>query len=202
MTPKRAVKKTPRHWLRRLNVLLRFARIDPGNLDNGALAKLLDEVFFAVEGNLDPVARKLLRGRFDLIATRPALREAYNGLNGALRGLFDAPPQLGFHMAMLELARQKVEIKVPRVGGTFDAWFGGDDFPSEVYRAFADVLKASAVQRSDFLHCSYCNGLFVPLRKPRKGTPVYCSTKCSTVIGSRNYRKRRAEMRRSRKKPK
>src|SRR5262245_16049865 len=108
MTTKRAVKVTPRHWLRRLNVLLRFARVDPGNLDNGALAKLLDEVFFAVEGNPAPaVVRELLQGRFHQIATRPALREAYNGLNDALRALFDEPPRLGFHTATLELARQK-----------------------------------------------------------------------------------------------
>ena len=202
MVMARTVKETARYWLRRLNVLLGFARVDPWTLSNGALEKLLDQMFFALEGNPGPVARELLRQRFDRIATREALREAHGEIKDALEGLFVKPPQLGFRTATLELTGQKHQIMVPRDGGTFIFSSQSNHFPSQVYDAFYKVLEASGVKPDDFLHCSYCGNLFVPLRKPGKGTPVYCSPKCANVIASRDYRARQVKMRRSGKKPK
>jgi hypothetical protein len=202
MVMARTGKETARYWLRRLNVFLQFARVDPWTLSNGAFERLRDQMFLAVEGHVaNPVARKLVRGHFDLIATRQALREAYDGLNDAIEGLLVIPKTgLAQFVPRFKLVGQELTIFTTNDG--FAVRLDTKHFPSQVYKAFADALEASGVKPSDFLHCSYCNNLFVPLRKPRKGTPVYCSPKCANVIASRDYRARQAEMRERKKKPK
>src|SRR5262249_25453644 len=149
-----------------------------------------DEMLFAVMGNLSPQERQLVGPIFYDIATRKALSEAQRALDHELQRLLSTPTTAG-PLTKIERAKFKIagqELSIGFVRGAFDFRSHIDDFPSQVYRAFFDALKASGVERADFLHCSYCNNLFLPLRKLRKGTPVYCSTKCSTVIGSRNYR--------------
>jgi hypothetical protein len=130
-------------------------------------------------------------------------------------------PTAGPRMVQFKLAGQELTIVTalpPREGedtsvpwrivtglreeDTFVSWFWNNHFPSQVYNVFAEMLKASGVKLSDFLHCSLCGTLFVPLRKPRKGTPNYCSTNCASVVASRNYRTRQAAARLKKKKGK
>src|SRR5262245_4102464 len=108
MTNTRRRRESTKYQLQRLNVLLRFARVDPWKLDNGALGKLLDEMYFAVVGG-DPrseAARDLLRPRFDRHATREALSEAQRGLDRALQVLVKStttgPRQVELKLAGLE----------------------------------------------------------------------------------------------------
>jgi hypothetical protein len=194
MTPKRAVKETARDWLRRLNVLLRFARVDMRKLDDRAFRKLQDEMYFAVDRDPGPPENQVTRTMFDARATREAFSEAQPELARALQRLLVDLTKLG-PLAQFELARFKLageELSIGVIKGAFDFRSHTNHFPSQVYKAFRDALKASGVKPTDFLHCSHCDTVFVPLRKPRKGTPVYCSAKCSTVVGSRNYRARQA----------
>src|SRR4029453_7994811 len=98
-----------KYRLQRLNVLLRFARVDPWKLNDGALGELLDEMYFAVVGG-DPhsaTAAELLRPRFNRQATRKALSEAQRVLDHALQVLLvkstTGPRQVEFKLAGLEL---------------------------------------------------------------------------------------------------
>jgi hypothetical protein len=184
-------------WLRRLNVLLRFAGVNPWKLNNGALEKLKAGMYFAVMGEGSPQEDEVFRPIFDHIATREALDQAHRGLNRALRRLLDTPTTAGpltqFERAKFKLTGQ--ELSIGFVRGAFAFRSHTDHFPSQVYRAFFDALQASGVKPSDILRCSHCGTVFVPLRQPRKGTAVYCSHNCASVIASRNYRARQAEMR-------
>jgi len=193
MTTKRRKGEARKYWVRRLNVLLRFAGLEPWKLNDGALKKLQGEMFFAVIGNLSAQERQLYRAVFDSDATREALGEAQRGLNRALKTLLVTPATMG-PLAQLERVRFKIarqELRIGFVKGNFHFQYHTDHFPSQVYVAFRELLEASGVKLNDFLHCSYCNNLFLPLRKPRKGVPAYCSPKCASVIASRNYRARR-----------
>jgi hypothetical protein len=201
MTEKQTTRQETKYWIGRLNVLLRFDRVDPWTLNNGALEKLVDEMHFAVYGSAlrseEPDVELFRRPHFHSIATREALSEAQRGLDRAIQVLLVKPPgtfKLGgqtVQMATLKLARQTLQIV--RLGGdTFASWSQSDHFPSQVYTAFAEVLKASGRKPSDFLHCSRCGTWFVPLRRPRKGTPTYCSPKCARAVASKHYRARLA----------
>jgi hypothetical protein len=214
MTATQQRRENRKYWLQRLNVLLRFARVDPWKLNDGALEKLLDEIHFAVVGSSrPPVGEQLLRLLFDRQATRKALSEAQHSLDRALQILL-VKPTAGPREVKFKLAGQELTIVTalpPQEGedtsvpwrivtgllkeDIFVSWFWSDHFPSQVYTAFAEMLKASGVKLREFLRCSHCDNLFVPLRKPRKGTPAYCSPGCASVIASRNYRKRQAAAR-------
>jgi hypothetical protein len=198
MTAKQNRSETTRYWLKRLNVLLRFAHVDPWKLNNGALEKLLDEMYFAVGHDPSSLGGQLARVIFDRGATRKALSEAQRGLDRALRRLLVKPTRGLGALFSFKLAGQKLLI-IP-TKEAFDFQFSTDHFPSEVYRAFADALKASGAKQADFLHCAQCDNLFIPLRKPRKGMPTYCSQGCAGIVASRNYRKRQAAARLKKKK--
>jgi hypothetical protein len=185
---------------RRLNVLLRFARVDPWKLNNGAFEKLRDEMFFAVFG--DPTQPVPWSEGLTKRVTRGALGEAQRGLHRALEQLLGEPTAgRTTTVAELKLAESVLRIcTIPTahmnlVPVGFLPVFDSDHFPTYVYHTFGELLQASRVKASDFLHCSLCSTLFIPLRKPRKGTPTYCSPKCAGVVASRNFRKRRAAAR-------
>jgi hypothetical protein len=116
------------------------------------------------------------------VTTRQGVRDAQRGLKKYLDKNEDAN--------LLPLRASTLVINQDADG--FYYTLASPDFPTIVYHMFAHILEASGVRAGDFLHCSYCNSLFIPLRKPRKGTPVYCSHRCAAVVASRNYRARLA----------
>jgi hypothetical protein len=149
-------------------------------------------------GEVSPQEDKVFRPIFDDSATREALSEAQRGLDRMLKRLLVKPATGLSALFKIKLVRQ--ELLIIPTKEAVDFQFTTDHFPSEVYRAFAEAFKASGVKRTDFLHCSQCDDLFIPLRKPRKGTPVYCSHNCASVVASRNYRARQAAARLKKKK--
>jgi hypothetical protein len=186
-------KESVKSSLRRLNVLLRFACVDPWTLSNGALAKLLDEMYAVVVGDPRRADLQYLRPRFDHIATREALSEAQRKLNNALQVLV-IKPTTRLRAVQFQLAARTVSIGTLPGQEVFGTRFQfPQHFPTLVYTAFSDLLNGKKV--SDILRCSHCGNWFVPLRKPREGTSTYCSQKCAGVIASRNYRARQAAVR-------
>jgi hypothetical protein len=189
--------KTPKwwsqHWNQRLNVLLRFAHVDPWTLNDDALEKLRADIAFAVIGL--PIGPQ--RGEpfepFNRMATREALRQAQRGLDRALKLLLVAGRGLP-KTAEFKLAKSTLRIYVTEAHGYFHG-FESEHLATLVYVTLAELLKESNVKPSEILHCSLCDTLFVPLRKPRKGLPIYCSHRCGSVIASRAFRKRQAEAR-------
>src|SRR5262249_11972169 len=201
MMPAQPKSKSARYWLRRLNVLLRFARLDPWKLNDDALKTLLDEIYLTLAG--DPDSQDLesfSRWEFDAIATREALSEAQRKLGGALPHLL-APGELPLRSVQFKLIAEELTI-CSIANNYFWTILKSKHLPSLVYTTFAEVLHASGVKVSDFIHCSHCKNLFVPLREPREGTPTYCSPECASVIASRNYRARKAAARLKKKKGK
>jgi hypothetical protein len=75
--------------------------------------------------------------------------------------------------------------------GRFFYQFRSKDFPTQVFAALTFILFMSDITQGDFLHCANCDTGFVPMRKPRKGTPNYCSRKCANVVMAREYRARK-----------
>ncbi len=65
-----------------------------------------------------------------------------------------------------------------------------DDFATKLVVEFDNLLKWSAVGQENIRHCSNetCKTPFIPLRKPRKGSPAYCSNRCARIVAARNYR--------------
>src|SRR5262249_52966282 len=151
----------------------------------GALKELLDEMYLALVG--DPDRQDLgsfSRWEFDAIATREALSETQRKLDHALQYLL-APGELPLRSVQFKLIGQELTI-CSIANNYFWTILKSKHLPSLVYTVFAKLLDASGVKVSDFMHCSHCNNLFVPLREPPKGTPSYCSPRCAGVIASRN----------------
>ena len=200
MTAEPPTNKHPaKYWIGRLNVLLRFARVDPWKLNDDALRTLVDEIYLALVG--DPDRQDFSRWEFDAIATREALRETQHGLDRMLQHLL-TPGKMSLRSSETFKLRGQ-ELTVCSIGNKF-FWIirKSTHLPSLVYTVFGELLKESGVKVSDFLHCSHCGNLFVPLREPLKGTPSYCSPNCASVIASRNYRARQAAARLKKKKAK
>jgi hypothetical protein len=197
MTPTQPRREFTKYWRRRLTALLRFARVDLGLLDNGALEKLKGEIYFAVMGEVSPPEDQVFRPIFDDSATREALSEAQRGLSRALQRLLvtstTAGPLTQFERARFKLAGQ--ELSIGFVKGAFVVRSHTDHFPSQVYKAFTDILKACGLKPGDFRTCSHCETLFIPLRTPHKGMPTYCSQRCAGIVAARMFRKRQAEAR-------
>src|ERR1700747_1105311 len=98
MTATQYRRKSRKTALQRLNVLLRFARVDPWNLDDGALKKRLGEMHFAVFGGVRPPGGEQLFSRLlrRQLAGK-ALSETQRSLDRALQVLLGkptAPPQV------------------------------------------------------------------------------------------------------------
>jgi hypothetical protein len=173
------------HWVKRLNRLLRFAHQNLGVLNNGAWEDLLDELYEAIFG---AKRNRDAETNFNRIATRESVREAQKGLDGAIRG-DSVDDDITF-----ELAKQTLTIHESKDAGFFFSYHG-EHFPTAVYTAFAHLLAASWVRRSDFRLCANdkCGYPFVPLRKPRKGQPGYCSPKCANRMAAIKYRRSKGE---------
>jgi hypothetical protein len=186
--------KTPKwwskYWNKRLNVLFRFAHVDLGLLDNDAFGKLLNDI-------LDAVGVLPIGPGHTLNVTRETLRKAQRGLDRTLKLLLAGP------MPGLERAKYLPKVKLKLAATTLAIYpteergyshvFGSSHLPTLIYITLAEALKALDVKQEDILHCSHCDTMYVPLRKPRKGTPNYCSQRCAVVIASRMFRKRQAE---------
>ena len=164
-------------WKRRLNALLRFAKVDPWKLTNGDWQTLLDDLYFA----LHSAKRDPEDSTFNRAATREGVRDAYYGLKKQLE------EDDGQQSATLHLAEQDLEIHYSNEIGF---WYGftSRDFPTMIYMTLAHLLHASDLRKSDIIRCSHCESYFVPLRKPREDTPNYCSRKCANVVAARNFR--------------
>ena len=173
-------------WVRRLNILLRFAHDDLALLTNGAWQDLIDQLYFALLGEARDRHRKT---RFDETVNRPSVREAQLGLMRAVD-----PNDIRTDSVDFELAKQTLTIFESEESG-FDAQFDSDHFPTNVYMTFMHLLKASKVRRSDFRLCANdkCGYPFVPLRKPREGEKSFCSKKCRNRVAAIEYRKAHTE---------
>ena len=178
------------NWVRRLNVLFRLAHIDLGLLDNDAFENFLDDLHLALYATERDREEKNPDKNFNQIATRESIREAQRGLDRAIRQE-DSPP------VIFKLAEQELLLYESKEVG-FYSFISCDDLPTLVYMAFRHLLEASDVRRSDFRLCGNekCGYPFVPLRKPREGSPSYCSPRCANLVAMRNYRKRQTEAKR------
>lgn len=173
-------------WIKRLNVLLGLACIDPWRLTDDAWNKLRDHLYWALYG--DPKG-----GRFPGIteeATREAVKAAQEVIRREITALkFAESPRAEFH-----LKNQTVWL-VNTAGGEFDTVFDSRDLQTMIYSMLIRLLEVSDVTRSDILICNRktCGKFFIPLRKPSKGMKSFCAPKCANIVAAREYRKRKAE---------
>ena len=178
-----------RGWIRRLNVLFRFTRVNLGDLDNGKFQNLLDDLHLSLYDTKRD--RQKTNYPFDnRIATREAVGEAQRGL----RSLVDADESPDSRGEKVTLFLEKQELRLGRDETGYWYTFVSRHFPTNLYMLFAYLLDASAVKPSDFRYCSNdeCKLPFVPLRKPPKDAPCYCSPRCANLFASRSYRKRQS----------
>lgn len=202
------ISKTKAALIARLNAFLGFVYTDNlANLTNGAWEEMLDRLYSAMYGTKRDRANRLLR--FNRITVREL-----GGVTKAQATLFQtlgnpaydlgqrtwltAPPPsfaAGNDEMAFELAESKLTIRLLE-GRGFEALMGSEDFPTTVYTAFFNLLQQTGLKsRSDFYNCANekCRRLFVPLRKPHKGKPAYCSPKCTNRVATIAYRQRRGE---------
>src|SRR5215475_7275416 len=147
MMPAQPKTKSARYWLRRLNVLLRFASVDPWKLNDDALKKLLDDIYLALVG--DPDRQELgsfPRWEFNAIATREALSETQRRLDHALQHLL-APGELPLRSVQFKLVGQELTI-CSIANNYFWTILKANHLPSLVYTVFAKLLDASGVKVS------------------------------------------------------
>ena len=111
---------------------------------------------------------------FNKTANRKSVREAQHGLAYAIKQGADEYGDVRF-----DLAKQRMGIGHDEHG--FYYLLESDHLPTTVYGAFAIVLVASCVRRSDVHNCANdkCGRYFVPLRKvPEKKTRVLFNKVC------------------------
>lgn len=189
-------KRWAKEYLTRLNILLRAAYTDLRRLTNGDWDRLIDELYFALS------ATKTERKQPYSAAVKIAVLEALEDLKKRLEVDDDTPEPI---------LRRKLEdvtlvIKRDDERGGFFRWdIDSSDIATYLYFGFADLLQISFVTRHDIRACSNetCNTPFVPLRRPRKDSPAYCSDRCARIVAARNYRaNKKKKMKSKKKKPK
>jgi hypothetical protein len=140
-------KRFPRHaakWIKGLNFLLRFAderQMDLSTLNNGAFEEFLDRLHFEMHGSKRD--RNDSESLFNRLATRDSVRRAQLGLwKWTTQGSETIP-----------LAPQTMTIyHDPDFGFYCD--YRSDDFPTNVYQKFAQLLAISEVKLADFRDCA------------------------------------------------
>jgi hypothetical protein len=182
MTRKASGREKTRIYTERLNFLFRFAELDPWKLDNGAREELLDDLYLAMYDS--PRNRELLKGgEFDRAATPEGVSKGQRSL---ARFIEKGWAELGKTKVLLSAFTEESEF-----AGEYYYRFSSDDFPTLLILAFAHLMSVCEIRQSDFLACANCGITFVPKRKPREGTPNYCSTKCANVVAAKNYREKK-----------
>ena len=187
--------------LARLNKLLGFAGDDLSLLNNGRWQDKLDEVYFAIYAAKRN--RALFLSNFNRIATRESVREAQIGLKKALgdfqRRKTSTPRSRTFltggpETIHLDLAKQQLWFR-ENSDGPIESWHTTEHFPTMVYEALAEASCCRKFKWSDIRKCAddNCDNLFVPLRKPHKGKPAYCSSKCGNRVAALRYRRGKSE---------
>jgi len=163
----------------RLNTLLRFGQTDPWLLTNGKRDELVDDLYFAIYGiKRDPHHEH--GADFAKSTTREGLKRAYEGLKEHL--------VCGDKEHHLEIGPQTLWIRVNPNSQEYYYQFDNNDLRDRVFVTYADALFMAELKEGDIVKCANCRTQFVPLRKPKKGKPSYCSKRCANVIASRNFR--------------
>ena len=169
-----------KRYIPRLNMLFRFAYIDPWKLTNGDREKLLDNLFFALYDV--PRDRQNPLPEFRQGATPEGLAKAQRALREHLEC---QEPRHRFELPDLGL----ILFNDPTRGDFFYR-FSSSNLTTMVAVELAHLLWMSEITPADILRCSHCQTPLVPRRKPRQGDPTYCSRECANVIAARNYRAR------------
>lgn len=181
----------------RINILLRFAKEEIGHLDNGALEKLIDGLYFAIYAKKDrkPTAHDL----FNSVAKRRGLMTAQRGLVGWL-AVLKAGGLAHFSISKHELGLQGADdgfhrVLLPPGYPNWKNYYPPEYFGTMIYTALAQLFEVSHVKPSDLFKCQnrQCDRYFAPLRKPTKGKRAFCSTRCSHLVAVWEYRKRKRE---------
>jgi hypothetical protein len=70
-----------------------------------------------------------------------------------------------------------------------------DDGPSMLYAVFVRLLDRSSIRPTDFRVCSAPGRqtVYVPLRKPHKGQPLFCDPRHAKTNASKKYRQGKQE---------
>jgi hypothetical protein len=173
-------------WIPRLNALLRFVKVDPWKLTDGDWEKLLDDLYFV----LNNMKRSQEDVPFHKAANRDGVRKAYYGLKDHL----EANDVTAFHLGEMDLHVDHHD------DGRFVYWFTSKDLETMLYVELAHLLELSGLRWGDIIRCSHCNTWFVPRRRPKKGSAVYCSRKCANVVMARNFRARASKRKAKKKK--
>jgi hypothetical protein len=186
MTTKASGRERTRIYTERLNFLFRFAELDPWKLNNGAWETFLDDLHFAMYG----AARKREGskviwsfGNFSQTATRDGVSKAQRSLS---RFIDKGWAELIKAKVLLSAFTEETEF-----AGEYYYRFESEDFATLVNLEFAHLMSVCEIKQSDFLACAQCGITFVPRRKPREGTPNYCSTKCANIVAAKTYREKR-----------
>jgi hypothetical protein len=183
--------KPSEQWIKRLNILLRFAnpkKTDLRIINNGEFYKLVDDLYLAVIG-LEPTPNAMLHSEFVELATRPAVTKAQEGLKSAFEVDFDKEGKVTF-----QLAPQELQIFYDDDFGYYLRYWS-KDFSTVIHHSLGWVAYQSEIKRVDLRVCpnDKCEVSFYPLRKPRKGARSFCSQQCRTRVAAMEYRQENAD---------
>jgi hypothetical protein len=183
--------------IQRINVILRLPRVDLAALEEEGWSDLLDDLYYAVFAKRDRTER-LKRAHsdgydgdtFHYAMTRDMIRAAQEGLRGQLlnlrRGRADGEP-------MMEFALAAHTVYIAWDAKQFAYNYLHRDGPTMLYSTFAHLLDRSGIRPMDFRVCSEpgCQTVYIPLRKPHKGQPLYCDSRHAKNDAAKKYRLRK-----------